>query len=80
MMMMMMMMMMIFGVGNSWSSHSDNCKNSFLLGEGDTFGINGSFGAPDKKVSINFSKAKTKFCLSLHSDVDNNFFVNGKKL
>ena len=69
-----------FGVGNSWSSHYDNCKNNFLLGEGDTFGINGSFGAPDKKVSINFSKAKTKFCLSLHSDVDNNFFVNGKKL
>ena len=33
----------IFGVDNSSSSHADNLKN-----EGDTFGINGSFGAPEK--------------------------------
>ena len=37
-----------------------------VLGEGDNFGINGSFGAPEKQFSINFSKAQTKFCLSLH--------------
>ena len=37
-----------------------------ILGEGDTFGINGSFGAPEKKFSINFSKANTKVGLSLH--------------
>ena len=37
-----------------------------VLGEGDTFGINGSFDAPEKQFSINFSKAQTKFCLSLH--------------
>ena len=37
----------IFGVDNSSSSHADNLKNNFLiLGEGDTFGINGIFGAP----------------------------------
>ena len=37
----------IFGVGNSSSSYTDNLRNDFLiLGEGDTFGINGSFGAP----------------------------------
>ena len=37
----------IFGVDNSSSSHAENCKNRFLvLGEGDTFGINASFGAP----------------------------------
>ena len=36
-----------------------------MLGEGDTFGTNGSFGAPEKKFGINFSNAKTKFCLSL---------------
>ena len=36
----------IFGIDNSSSSHSDNCKNNFLiLDERDTFGINGSFGA-----------------------------------
>ena len=33
----------IFGVDNSSSSHADNLKH-----EGDTFGINGSFGAPEK--------------------------------
>ena len=35
----------IFGVHNSSSSHFDNHKNNFLiLGEGPTFGTNGSFG------------------------------------
>ena len=39
----------IFGVNNSSSFHSDNHKNNFLiLGEGPTFGINGSFGSPEK--------------------------------
>ena len=56
----------IFGVDNNLSSHADNHKNSFLvLSEGPTFGINGSFASSEKKFSINFSKAKTKFCLSL---------------
>ena len=70
----------IFGVDNSSSSHAGNLKNNLLvLGEGDTFGINGSFGAPEKKLSIHFSKANTKFCLSLHYNADNSyFFVNGK--
>ena len=37
---------MIFSVDNSSSSHTDNRKDRFLiLGEGLTFGINGSFGA-----------------------------------
>ena len=40
----------MFGVGNSSSSHTVNLKNDFLvLDEGDTLGINGSFGAPEKK-------------------------------
>ena len=46
------------------SSHTDNLKNNSLgLREGDTFGINGSFGAPEKKFSINFSKANTNIIL-----------------
>ena len=53
-----------FSIGNSSSSHVDNRKNKFLvLGEGDTFGINASFGAPEKKFSINFSKVKNKILL-----------------
>ena len=72
----------IFGVGNSSSSLADNHKNNFLLlGDGSTSGINGNFGSPEKNVSINFSKANTKLCLSLHYDADNNnFFVNGNYL
>ena len=34
-----------------------------------------------KKININFSKAKTKFCLSLHYNADNSYlFVNGKEI
>ena len=34
-----------------------------------------------KKFDINFSKAKTKFCLSLHSNAANSYlFVDGKKI
>ena len=40
----------IFEFGNSSSSHTDNLKNEILiLGSGQTFGINGSFGASEKK-------------------------------
>ena len=43
----------ILGVDISSSSHADILNNSSLvLGEGDTFGINGSFGAPEKKVQF----------------------------
>ena len=42
-----------FGVDNSSSSYSDNSKNNFLiLGEGQTFGINGSFGWPEKNLLL----------------------------
>ena len=40
---------LILEVDTSSSSHTDNLENDFLiLGEGDTFGINASFGAPEK--------------------------------
>ena len=66
---------------NSSLSHSDNCKNNFLvLGKDTTCEVNGNFGSPEKKFSINFSKTKTKFCLSLHYNADNScLFVNRKK-
>lgn len=37
-----------------------------MSGEGITDGINSSIGIVEKMISINFSKGKTKFCLSLH--------------
>ena len=50
---------LMFGVDNSSSFHTDNRKNEFLiLDKGGIFGINGSFGAPEKKLI--FSKTKTK--------------------
>ena len=63
-------------------SHADNHKNNFLvLGEGDTFGINRSFGAPEKMFSINFSIAIIKVCLSLHYNGDNRYlFFIGKEI
>ena len=61
----MMTLQEIFGVDKSLSSHTESCKKVILiLGEGDTFGINGSFGAPENRSNINFSKLKTKFCFS----------------
>ena len=52
-----------------------------ILGEGPTFRINGGFGSPEKKVSTNFTKANTKFCLNLHYNADNSYlFVNGKEI
>ena len=43
----------IFGVDNSSLSHADNLKNNFLiLGEGDTFDVNGSNGAPEKSLNL----------------------------
>ena len=72
----------IFGFDNSLSFHSENCENEFLiLGEGPIFEINGSFGSPEKKLSINFTKANSTFCLSLHYNPDNSYlFVNGKDI
>ena len=78
----MLRMLLFFGFDNSSSYHADNRKNNFLvLGEGDTFGDNGSFGAPGKKFSIIFRKAKTKFCLSLHYSGDISYLlVSGKEI
>ena len=64
------------------SSHADRRKNNFLvLGKDPTFGINRRFCSPEKKFSTNFSKANTKFYLSLHYNADNTYlFVHGKEI
>ena len=68
----------IFGVDNSSVSHTDNRKNNFLVfGEGPTQAINDSTSAAEKN-SINFSKANTKFCLSLHYNGDESYFYINK--
>ena len=72
----------MFWVDNSSSSHTGNLKKDFLiLGEGPNFRINGSFHASEKKIDINSTKAKTKFCFSLQYNVDNSYlYVNGKEI
>ena len=68
----------IFDVDDSSLSHINNRKNNFLvLGEGNTCGTNESFGAPEKKFRNNFTKAKTKFYLSVHYNHDSSYL--GKK-
>ena len=50
-----------------------------MIAESPAFGINGRFGLPDKKFSINFSEANTKFCFGLHCNADDSYlFVDGK--
>ena len=52
-----------------------------MLDEDVTFGIKGRFGPPEKRFSVNFRKANTKFGLSLHYNADNSYlFVNGKEI
>ena len=64
----------IFGVNNSSSFHTDNCKNIFLmLGEGLFYNINNSADAADKKFSMNFKKAKPRSCLSFHYNNDSSY-------
>ena len=51
------------------------------LGECPNFGVNGSFGPPKEKFSINFSKSNKLFCLSLHYNADNScLIVNAKDI
>ena len=70
----------MFRVDNTSSSHAENRKNNFLvLGEGPTFA--GNNGLAEKKFSINFSEASTKYCLSLHYNADNSCqFVSEKEI
>ena len=54
-------------------------NNCLILDEVHTFGIKGSFGAPEKNFSFSFSKASTKCCLSSCHNTDNSYlFVNEK--
>ena len=47
--------------------------------QSETFEINGSFDSTGKKISINFTKANTKFRLSLHNVEIVNFLLMEKK-
>ena len=62
----------IFDVDNTSTCLTGNCKNNYLvLSEGPTDDINGNVSTAEKKVSITFSKTKTKLYLSLPYNGDN---------
>ena len=51
------------------------------MGKGPIFGINRSFGSPENRFSIYFSKEGTRFCFSLHYNGENSYlFVNRKSI
>ena len=71
-------MVLIIVIITRWQSQN---KKKIILGLGQTFRIDGSFGSPEKKFSINFTKWNTKFCLSLHYNAGSSYlFVNGKEM
>ena len=61
--------LVIFGAGNSSSPHTDNPKHYFLMLEEGPLILMIAL-VQQKKNSINFSKADTKFSLSLHYNGD----------
>ena len=72
------LIVLILGVDNSISYDIDHRKKKVLVfSEGPAGGINDRTGSAEKKFSINFSRAKTKFCLSLHYNGDESYlYVN----
>ena len=72
----------IFGVDMSSYVHVDSKKKDILiLGEGPTFGLDGTALTTEKKYSINFTENNKKFCLGLHYNGDNSYlFVNETKI
>ena len=72
----------IFGVDNSWSTHTDNRINDIsVLGEGPTQHLGNITITAQAKYPINFTNQKNKFCLSLHYNGTNRFLhVNDVKI
>ena len=52
-----------FGIDGSSSSLADNLKTFLVWGEGNTFGINGSFGALEKRFGISVNKTAQNIVL-----------------
>ena len=71
----------IFGVDPSSSSADNNKKHISILGEGLMQGLDGTTLTAQKMYSINFTKSRDKFCLSLHCNRANIYsFVSGKDI
>ena len=73
---------LIFGADMSSSVHANNKANKILvLGNEFKQGINGTTIYSEKTYSINFTKSRARFCLSLHyNGVNSYLFFNGTKI
>ena len=66
----------IFGVDMSSSMHTDNKnKDILILCNGPTQGLDDTTLAAEAEYSINFSRSNRKFCLSLHYNGSNSFYL-----
>ena len=54
---------------------NDKNKNILILGKGPTQGIDDTTLTAEAEYSINLSRSNRKFCLSLHYNGSNSFFV-----
>ena len=71
----------IFGIDISLYVHIDNKrKDMLILGKGPTEGLNNTLSV-ETQYSINFTRPGIQFCLSLHYNGSNSFFlVNDTKI
>ena len=66
----------IFGVDMSSCVHIDNKKIYFLiLGKGETQGLDNTTLSTEAQYSIKFSRSMRNFCLSLHYNRSNGFYL-----
>ena len=66
----------------SSSIHVDNKRKDILIfGEDPIQGLDGTKLAAEKKLLINFTDSRKKFCLSLHYNGANSYlYVNGTEI
>ena len=74
--------LIMFGADMGSSTHGNNkTRNILVLGKDFIQGIDGTTNYEEKMYSINFTKSKTRFCLSLHYNKENSYlFVNGTEI
>ena len=66
---------------NSSIHPTNKTKNILILGEGFTQGIDDIIFFAEKKISTNFTRINTNFCLNLHYNGENSYlFVNATEI
>ena len=58
------------------NNNNNNKKDILILGKGPIQGLDDTKLTAEAQYSINFSRSNRKFCLSLHYNGSNNFFIS----